>query len=68
MKLIEYVELKASEGVNLTRTDEELAKTLQADVRTVWRWVDAKKAPRHVERLLSVLVEATPERKARWFK
>ena len=67
MKLSEYTELKAGEGIPLTRTVADLAGLLGVSERTLWRWYEAQKAPRHVELLLSVLVEATPEQKKRWF-
>ena len=68
MKLAEYTELKAGEGMPLTRTVAELAGLLGVSERTLWRWHEAQNAPRHVELLLSVMVEATPEQRAKWFK
>lgn len=68
MKLSEYTERKAGEGIPLTRTVAELAGLLGVSERTLWRWHEAKNTPRHVELLLRVLVEATPEQRARWFK
>lgn len=67
MKFAEYIELKAGEGMPLTRTVAELAGLLGVSERTLWRWHEAQNAPRHVELLLSVLTEATPEQKKRWF-
>lgn len=67
MTLPEYMELQLAEGLSLTRAVEELSGTLGVTQRAVWQWVKARKAPQHVERLLSVLVEATPEQRARWF-
>lgn len=61
------MELQLAEGLSLTRAVEELSGTLGVTQRAVWKWVKVRKAPQHVERLLSVLVEATPEQKARWF-
>ncbi|MBQ8238895.1 MAG: hypothetical protein IJZ39_12220 [Oscillospiraceae bacterium] len=68
MKFSEYIEQKAGEGMSLTRTVAELAGLLGVSERTLWRWHEAQNAPRHVELLLSVLVEATPEQRAKWFK
>ena len=67
MKLAEYTERKAGEGMPLTRTVAELAGLLGVSERTLWRWHEAQNAPRHVELLLQVLTEATPEQKKRWF-
>lgn len=67
MKLAEYTELKAGEGMPLTRTVAELAGLLGVSERTLWRWYEAQNAPRHVELLLRVLTEATPAQKKRWF-
>ena len=67
MKLSEYIELKAGEGMSLTRTVAELAGVLGVSERTLWRWHEAQNTPRHVELLLQVLVEATPAQKKRWF-
>lgn len=67
MKLAEYTELKAGEGMSLTRTVAELAGLLGVSERTLWRWHEAQNAPHYVELLLQVLVEATPEQKKRWF-
>lgn len=67
MKLSEYTELKTGEGMSLTRTVAELAGLLGVSERTLWRWYEAQNAPRHVELLLQVLVEATAEQKKRWF-
>lgn len=67
MKLAEYIELKTGEGYSLTRAVEELSDTLGVTSRSVWGWYKQQKAPQLVELLLSVLVEATPEQRARWF-
>lgn len=67
MTLNEYIALRLTEGTSKTATIAALTEQLGVSRRSLWNWANGADMPRWAEKMLTILTEATPEQRKKWF-